>query len=248
MLIHEKIKEALISLNSEFIENHKLKLGNSSVRIGRSQALSHIFEREIANKLSKVYPDYLFLVDYPISLINDGKELDKQDKRNQPIYPDILIVKGIKIKRNRQTYSVYKRKPKVIALLDLKIDIGYVDLKEYSKNGRFAIRENKIDRAKKCKFNYIVGAYSQEEKDINQNIGDLYADIPKDIKKISLVASKVNSHGKEFEYINKMENFGYKVIFLLDNYHPNTIENIEQNIRDEIDKKKKDINKVLKFE
>ncbi len=247
MLIHEKIKEALINLNREFIENHKLKLYDGSVRIGRSQALSHIFEREIAKKLAEIYPDYLFLVDYPISLINDGKKIDKQDKRNQPIYPDILITKGIKIKRNRQIYSVYKRKPKVIALLDLKIDIGYVDLKEYSKNGRFAIRENKINRAKKCNFNYIVGAYSQEEKDINKKVGDLYADITKDIKKISLVASKVNSHEKEFEYINKMEKFGYNVIFLLDNYHPNTIENIEQNIRDEIDKKKKEINKIFKL-
>ena len=43
MLIHEKIKEALINLNREFIENHKLKLYDGSVRIGRSQALSHIF-------------------------------------------------------------------------------------------------------------------------------------------------------------------------------------------------------------
>ena len=132
--MHEKIIGGLKNLNAEFRENHKLKTNTDKVRIGRSNSVSYIFEREIAKILSEKYPQYLFLVDYPISLLDADNNIltykyGDETKYVQPVYPDILVVSGIEVtKSDSGDYSSTNNNSQVIALLDLKIDLGYVDL------------------------------------------------------------------------------------------------------------------------
>jgi len=132
--MHEKIIGGLKKLNAEFRENHKLKINTDKVRIGRSNSVSYIFEREIAKILSEKYPQYLFLVDYPISLLDADNNIltyknGDETKNVQPVYPDILVVSGIEVtKSDSGDYSSTNNNSQVIALLDLKIDLGYVDL------------------------------------------------------------------------------------------------------------------------
>jgi len=257
--MHEKIIEALKNLNNRFRENHKLKINTDKVRIGRSNSVSYVFEREIAKILSDKFPQYLFLVDYPISLLdaynniltyNNGEET----KNVQPVYPDILVVSGINVtKSDSGGYSATNNNGQVIALLDLKIDLGYVDLKYYegekSNKKSFAFRESNINKAKKCRFNYIVGGYSEDEKIINKDIGKLCAEFPENssLKRISIICTKVNSHDRHDNYCKIMKKFGYDVILLLEECHPNTIDDIGNKIEEEINKKKKVINNVLDF-
>ncbi len=257
--MHGQIIKALKELNNEFRKNHYLKINTDKVRIGRSNSVSYVFEREIAKMLSEKYPQYLFLVDYPISLLDsEGSSLKYKDNRKtknvQPVYPDILVVSGIDIsKSDSGDYSAEKKVGKVIALLDLKIDLGYVDLKYYegkeSDKRSFAFRESNIKRAKKCRFNFIVGGYSEEEKKINKDIGKLSAYFPENdgLKRISIICTKTNSHNRHVEYCNTMKKFGYNVIFLLEKCHPNSIEDISKKIYEEInnEKKKNLINEIF---
>lgn len=255
--MHEKIIGGLKNLNAEFRENHKLKINTDKVRIGRSNSVSYIFEREIAKILSEKYPQYLFLVDYPISLLDADNNIltyknGDETKNVQPVYPDILVVSGIDVTKSYSgDYSSTNNNSQVIALLDLKIDLGYVDLNYYEGNDSdkksFAFRESNINNAKKCRFNYIVGGYSVEEKKINKDIGKLRADFPENgsLKRISIICTKINSHDRHDNYYSKMKEFGYDVIFLLEECHPNTIDDIDNKIEEEINKKKDVINKVL---
>lgn len=252
------IINAIVNLNSEFKKNHELKINdpNSNVRIGRSSSVSHIFEREIATLLSTQYKEYLFLVDYPITLLDkDSKNLTHTQNNKtikvSTIYPDILVIKNISVKENKQgNFTKDNKNSEVVAIIDLKLDLGYVDLEYYRgcKNNNFQCRENNLRKSKKCSFNYITGAYSKAEKEINKSIGKLYATIPKSYKRISIVCTKQNSHNRHKEYEKIMTKLGYTVVFLLDKCHPNTLDDITEIIKDEINDKRETLTKIFKLD
>ena len=153
----------------------------------------------------------------------------------------------------------------VVALLDLKIDLGYLDLSYYNleetknkkskkvikngnlKNSGFLIREDKISKAKELKFNYIVGAYSDDEKDINNKKGPLYATISKGFKKISIVCSGKNHTERKKCFIDLMNKNGYSAVILMDDIHPNTSDDQSDAIKKCLNKKKDIINNIFEF-
>ena len=141
------IKESLKELNKASIKNHKEKNHKSNkdkVWYGRSKSLSSVFERSLANKLSGAYykKNYYFLVDYPITLYSN-------ERKRSIIYPDILILKDFKPNDKDSAGEI-------VALIDLKIDLGYVDLKYLRRKKKE--EKMKLARATLCKFNEFVGA------------------------------------------------------------------------------------------
>jgi hypothetical protein len=209
---------AVISLHEEFIESHrerKKERPKKRVWQGRGVSLSSVFEMEAAKNISEVYPKYHFLVDYPISIYKNGTWL-------RTIYPDILVLKNFNIDKNN--------KCEVVAIIDLKIDLGYANMEYYEEENdtKFSEKERDIREASLCKFNYIVGAYSDEEKKLNDDIGKLEAKMPRKgkLKKIFIVCTKGNDHSRSERVEKALKEKGYKVLFLLDNknLHPNSLE------------------------
>ncbi|MBD3204297.1 hypothetical protein GF327_08440 [Candidatus Woesearchaeota archaeon] len=218
------IQSAVISLDKEATKNHKEKLNFDSVNIhtGRSSPLSSFFEKELSKELSQVFPNYHIHIDYPLRLLNYKKEKLKKDgvKRSQAIYPDIMIVKLNKDKKTRL----------LKAIIEIKLDLGHLDL----KSDRIKQKENLLKKASYGIFNTIVGAYSKLEQNKNRIIN---VTIPKSLKKNFIVVTKSNQHKhkgklKSKSFLNKMEKYGYKVIFILDeNIHFNTLENNQKAIK-----------------
>ncbi len=231
--------KAVISLHKAFKEsrkNRKKQREKPEERVwqGRGRSLSSVFEFETANKLSEVYPEYYFLVDYPISIY-------KRETWLRTIYPDILVLKNLNVNKID--------KCEVVAMIDLKIDLGWVDINDY-KSKKFAQREKEKRDATNCRFKYIVNAVSEEEKKSNKEIGKLKAKIPSKnkLKKIFIICSKMNhpERAKEFQALLK-KNGGYKVLFLLDKHlHPNILEEKSESFKKHIQQKEAAIEKVFR--
>jgi hypothetical protein len=253
----EYITTAVINLQNEFVKNHELKINDKQIRVGRSNSLSYIFERELACSLHNKFPNYAFLVDYPITLCDKtGVRIIKNGKKVPIIYPDILIVDKIELKNKKEGVIEVN----VVALLDLKIDLGFINLDNYgisykkkkytapkinsSKNLK---REKYLNSANRVKFNWIVGAYSDNEKEYNKKYGDIYGILSDSIEKISIVCTRENDHGRVTIYDWVMKTLGYKVIFLLDQNHPNVAKGIENEIRKEMKSKSPIINEIFSF-
>ena len=211
--IVKAIMNALMDLDNEYFKNHKLKKpSKSNVRIGRSNSVSYVFERKLAKRLGKVFRNYYFFVDYPITLY------DKNNTKIKQVYPDIFVVKGLDMEKKDS-------EGKAVAIIDLKIDLGYLNLDHYgiskdgrqieNKNSNFVKREDALNKCDLGRFDYIVGAYSDEEKQINKEKGKLKVKIPKNILKISIISTKDNAHGRLEIYRKILEKQGYSVLFLL---------------------------------
>jgi len=244
---YEYITEAIVSLHEGFMKNHKLKMKDSNVWIGRSNSLSYLFERSLATKLSEKFPEYLYLVDYPITMYS------KEAKTLGTIYQDIMIISGID-KEGKE------KQGKIIAILDLKIDLGFLDIDYYglkkNEHGyilsaetetKFIKREKKINESEFCKFNYIVGGYSKKEKEINKEKGKLRADFKQPYKKISIVCTEKNDHNRKIMYEKLMRIKGYELLYLLKDIHPNSFENETNEIKKEISNKREKINLIFDF-
>jgi hypothetical protein len=254
MKVNLKLIKAIKNLNREFRNNHKLKIDENKIRIGRSHSLSYVFEREIALVLAKIYPSHLILVDYPITLLDgNGKILKKKGKNKngnkknvQPIYPDILVVKGIAVNKEGNKYIKEKDNGIIEAIFDLKLDLGHVNTIHQNEN--LKLRESLISNAKSCKFKYIVGGYDGEAKKINKDLGTLQARFKEKLKRVSLVCTSANHSERKTEYIKMMKEHGYEVLFLLDEKtHPNTSINISKDIENQIKKNAETINNIFKL-
>jgi hypothetical protein len=239
------LANATVALHSEFRKNHKLKLNTGKVRFGRSPSLSHVFEREVASNLSEIYPEYLFLVDYPISLY------DSNDKYLRTLYFDNLIIKGIDIEKRKTSGTL-------VGILDLKIDLGYVDLREYGyddqdltkilASSEFSKREELICSPNAIQFNYVVNAHSETEKQQNRDIGKLKVKIPPKFKKIAIVCTQHNDHRRSESYSNALRENGYEILFLLDqDCHPNRLDDLSKKIKKQIMGKSKEISSMFEF-
>ncbi len=212
----DAIKESLKKLNKEVIKRKKEKLNNNTrVILGRSPSFSSFFESTLAKELSKVYPNFYFYVDFPIRILNEENKSIKNG--GQSIYPDIMIVD--------------KENKLLKAIIEIKLDIGYVNL-DREENSK---RDNDFEKANKIRFNKLVGAYSREEKEENEEI--MLSISPK-IKKIAIIVTKKNSHGREKGFEKILKKRGYTSIFLLEKIHFNTMGDISKKIEEEVDEKK----------
>jgi len=238
--ITDALIKSVISLHDKFKHSHKKRLDEKPqerVWQGRGHSLSSVLEMETAKNLSELYPEYYFLVDYPISIYKRGKRL-------RTIYPDILVLKNFTPIKND--------KCEVVAIIDLKIDLGYANMEYYREinDKKFSQKEKQIEEAELCKFNYIVGGYSEEEKRKNDEIGKLKAKMPGKgkLKKIFIICTKGNDHSRSEEIEGILKKKGYKVLFLLDdkNLHPNTLKEKGKDFKRHIQGKKTDIEKVFR--
>lgn len=208
------------------IKNSKMNDRNGTIWQGRSESITSFFETEFANQLSKIYPKYTFLIDYPIALIKNGKKI-----RSQNIYPDITIID-------------MKRKA-VKGIIELKADVGYVDIdgeKKASKKSNYKFKC--LEDSDEIEFNKYVGRYY---KDDNQK--RIKIKIPKKVNKCFVILTEGNSHKKVDPIKNHMEKYGFNVISFLMTSHYNDdkfLENDETLFAD-LKKQKKNINKYLKF-
>jgi len=232
--------KAVISLHKKFKDSHQKRLDEKTqerVWQGRGHSLSSVLEMETAKNISKLYPEYHFLVDYPISIYKSGRNL-------RTIYPDILVLKNFNVNNNN--------KCKVVAIIDLKIDLGWANMKDYKEENdtKLSDKEKDIEEASLCKFNYIVGAYSDTEKELNNHVGKLEAKMPGTgkLKKIFIICTKGNDHSRSERIERALKSKGYKVLFLLDdkNLHPNTIEEKGKDFKKHIKQKEDEIEKVFR--
>ncbi|MCK4422202.1 hypothetical protein KAW48_10425 [candidate division WOR-3 bacterium] len=228
------------SLHKNFQESHQKRLDEKNqerVWQGRGKSLSSVFEMETAKNISEVHPKYHFLVDYPISIY-------KGERRLRTIYPDILILKNFNPKKND--------KCEVVAIIDLKIDLGYANMEYYEEktDKKFSSKEKQIEEASICKFNYIVGGYSKEEKKLNVEIGKLEAKMPGKgkLKKIFIICTKGNDHSRSEKIEKILKKKEYNVLFLLDdkNLHPNSFEDMTKAFKKHIEGKKSLIEKAFR--
>jgi len=235
--------KAVISLQKEFQKSRtksrkQREKPEERVWQGRGNPLSSVFEFETAKNLSKIYTKYHFFVDYPITIYN------KSGEKLRTIYPDILVLKNFNLKKND--------KCEVVAILDLKIDLGWANMKDYKEENdtKLSDKEKDIEEASLCKFNYIVGAYSDAEKKLNNNIGKLEAKMPGKgkLKKIFIVCTKGNDHSRSERVKKALKSKEYKVLFLLDdkNLHPNTTEEKSGDFKKHIQRKESEIKKTFK--
>ncbi len=219
-LVVAALVDAVVAVHEASLTNHKEKLLNSSrVRMGRNPAVASVFERNLAQNLSKLWEDCYFLVDYPISLYEGGKSL------RTVIYPDILVLKD---------YDPEKRgaAARVVGILDLKIDLGYLDLDYFEEDGKFDTRERKIRRATECQWNYIAGGYSGKEKAENKIRGKQRAAMDPGqagFLRVCIVLTRNNDHDRSEAFEAAMQRNGYRVAFLLgDSIHYNDGESHER--------------------
>jgi len=220
--VFEKSLEALNKKSTE-IKSEKIE-NKSRVHIGRAPSLASFFEQTLAKELSNEYLEYNFYVDYPISLYLKNERISKQ-----PIYPDILIID--------------LKEKKLIAIIEIKLDLGYVDVEKESKS----VRDSPLDDADSIQFNSIVGAYSEMEKGKNKRI---YLTKSQNFHKIVLIVTAKNQHN--YEGIGKLETYqqvmtkrGYRVISLLDNHHYNDISDLSKIIKKSLAKKRGDILEIF---
>jgi len=224
------IKKTVLDLHKEARKYQKRKDKNkkSKIKYGRSPSLSNYFEENFVNELSKIYKQYLFYIDYPIHLYDSkGNTLKNSQNKSQNIYPDIIITDKEDILK---------------AIIELKMDIGHIDLKEFNFK-----RERNLLKAKFGELNPIVGKYSRK-KYKTKKIGIHF---PKKFKKILIVVTLVNQHTfkghpKSNKYKKIMEKHHYKPLFLLEKNHYNFYDDLTTDIESEIDKKRGDIIKVFK--
>ncbi|MFZ1971045.1 MAG: hypothetical protein WAU65_02610 [Candidatus Nanoarchaeia archaeon] len=214
--ILDAIKQSLIKLNKEASKGKINKLENGTkVHRGRSPSLSSFFEFTLAEELSKAYPNYNFYVDYPIRLLDENDISIKT--KGQSINPDIMI--------SDKENKILK------AIIEIKIDIGYIDV----NREKLSKRDSYLKQAKKIKFNLIVGAYSDKEKEKNETI---YLGVPSKLRKIAIIVTAKNHYHNKDEFEEILKEKGYTPIFLLESTHFNTINDISKEIDKAVEKKR----------
>lgn len=106
MSVEVEVRNLLEEMVELFQERKKSKKISERSHRGRAISAANEFEGKIAVLLEKALPDkYSFLVDYPLSYNTEG------GKGHKTCYPDVAIVKDSSV---------------LVAIIDLKIDLGYL--------------------------------------------------------------------------------------------------------------------------
>lgn len=224
--IVEAFQKSIVRLHRQARKYHlrKTKNKNANIKYGRSPSLANYFEEEFVNKLSKIYKNHRFFIDYPFRLY------DKQGTSlcSQNIYPDIIVT---------DMENTLK------AIIELKTDIGHLDIKKLTKSKR----ENILLKAVYGEVNNVVGRYSDQKYKIEK----IRIKFPKKYKKILIVITLVNQHSyggnpKSEEYKRILKKLGYNPLFLLKNIHYNYYDDKTNEIKEEINSNKKEIVRAFK--
>lgn len=222
---YDAIKETMRLCLDEISNRKKIKNDRKGqVWIGRSEPMASFFERELAKQLSKVYTHFTFLVDYPINLQKDSKSLRKQN-----IYPDIIIFD--------------KSNEKIKGIIEIKIDVGYLDLGKWWEQSRESDYKYKmLNEADTVKFKKYDGKVKNSLK------------LDDSVKKVFLIVTEINAHKHDGE--NKipqikrfMKDFGFEVVSLLKKTHYNDdmcVRNPDRLFKD-LEQQKQEINHALSF-
>ncbi len=182
----------------------ELKGEGQKVLLGRSFSLGTQFQYEFARRLFLNNPAVtLVLVDHPISIPG----------RRQPIYPDIVLI----------------RDGRLVGIVDVKIDLGFLHL------GHYGIKENRAgylyskadnefmwsyyDLIKAGKFTYKVSHDRNGRKNHNALLREVV--VGKDIKRLAIVVTQINHHGKRSLYETAVKDADFEPLFLLKSCHPN---------------------------
>jgi len=201
MVVSDCINKSILYLINENkrIKN-KYRNAIDNVILGRKFQLGARFQYELAKELFQ-NTEYIALVDYPISFRYRGK--------NKTLYPDIIVLKEDTLK----------------GIIEVKIDLGYLrykkfgikynkDSKKYSFNKGKNSFKNDYNRLFKLKgFSYILKKNKLKERK--------YVKIPRNVKKITIIATKNNAHGRCGVFEKSMRDSGFTLINILDKLNPN---------------------------
>ena len=273
----EEVCRSLGNLNQACLKEHRKKypagcLGEGesfrNLRLGRSESVSRVFEVELSKALTKINEDLYFFIDHPVSLY------DKNDcYMGKVYYPDIMVVKGLNLdelenycdnkclnkktlrKKPKEFNSAFQTKGELVAFLELKIDLGYVDIKKGNKqNGKLfqgnfvkkmTQREEDWSNADHVKCNYIVNPADSLERKLNTQVGKIEVHNNKTAKRFAFVSSRMN-HGERVQpFLDFMETINYQTCFLLERHHPNSGLISQDEIKQDIYANNKDKNSAL---
>lgn len=213
----------LIKENDRIKKEYKREKNN--VILGRKFQLGSIFQYELAKELFQK-TDYTALVDYPISFKYRGK--------NKTLYPDILILKGGKLK----------------GVIEVKIDLGYLKIDHFgieynkkTKKYKYKISKNKFRKnyanlLSSDKFSY---KYKQNDKKERR-----FVNIPRNTVKIMIIVTKHNDHNRYDYFKNSMYDSNFKVLKILEKQHPNHDDCDVSAIKNEIRENEENFNKAFK--
>jgi hypothetical protein len=153
ILLGDSIHNLAQSIVQKYVDKQWDKLFYwSSHRIlkGRITQTSNELEIEVAKILADFFPNYCFLVDYPISI----KEYSYKTKT---IYPDILILRKFDDSQiiNSKNYS--KLEFEAMGLVELKIDLAHDDPENLDEIKKI---ENKIERDRTYKESYRMSNFA----------------------------------------------------------------------------------------
>lgn len=225
---YDVVEETIMSCLEELkkIKSKKSDKGGQ-VWLGRSESISSFFERKFAEKLSELYPNFIFLVDYPIRLQKESKSI-----RSQNIYPDIIIFD--------------KDSKKIKGIIEIKTDVGYFHLEEEEEKAeKDSYKYKQLNEADAVKFNKFVGKYDKKPKE------EINLKLDNSAKKIFLIVTEKNAHGKgKILQIEKfMKNFGFETISLLRDSHYNDDAHVESSSKllKDLKQKEQEINFLFKF-
>lgn len=140
------------------------------------------------------------------------------DNRKQPLYPDIILLKDGTLK----------------AIIELKLALGFLH-PDYLKG--FSSKQRKIRNASSFTYN------------IKDELGEIFSsekiEVNRSFKKLAVVITEQNDHGRSTRFEKVMKNNGYKTLFILNKSGPWPHEFKWDDIKKEINDNKNKINKMF---
>lgn len=206
--------------------NKRYKSNKSNIVLGRTFSLGGMAGYELAKQLFN-RTKYSAVVDPPLTIKG----------RKNPLYPDILVTKGDKLK----------------AIIEMKIDLGFLNQENYGISYQKEKKEYTYSK-KENNFKKNMAVFSKA-KHVKYNLKDEYGHIiktrlikvPKKFEKIMIVVSKIN-HRKRAPFFEKaMDDSGFKILFLLETTHPNNPRYSLKAVKKDLQGNQNKINKAFKW-
>lgn len=215
-----RIVNAVWLLAREYLRiQRKYQDPKGPIILGRKFALGSKFSYMFASEVLN-NPKNTILVDFPITIA----------RRQQPLYPDILVVQN----------------GELLATLETKIDLGYIRLESY---GIFHLKsENKyVYRQDKNGFKQNYRQFFKSDS-FAYRIGKerLKVQISQEIKRICVVVTKNNAHGRVDCFETSMKDARFTPVFLLsEKLHPNHPSIEKRKIQSEVTLQKNSIERIF---
>ncbi len=221
----DALVNAIMRLNEKCVQHHADKKSRKQTRVwqGRSPVASHEFEIGLAEELAECLPGLHFFVDYPVSV-------QRTSRRPATYYPDIMAIEHLQLDTENPRGDVVGTGT-VVGLVDVKVDLGYVNAEFYgldrrdgTKPAKFNQRETELGQAETWTCNYRVGGGSQGEAKQRPRGNKIILTPIGRLTKVAIVCTAANEHkhATAEAFGEALHREGYRLLVLLKNrLHPN---------------------------